>query len=182
MATPFDPGEVLGGLETRKCSIDKLEAPPKPSVYALFLDAESLGGFPAGEGGLVYVGTSVNLAQREFDTHFSPTGTEFSTVRRSFGAILKNELRLKAKPRGRGLTRQDLRCYVFDPSGESRLTQWMEQHLVVSVFPTAENRAAEDKLIPFAEPLLNLTKWKNPHRAEIMSLRAACVDEAGSHN
>jgi transcriptional regulator with GAF, ATPase, and Fis domain len=46
---------------------------------------------PVGVEGLVYVGTSVNLAQREFDTHFSPRGTGFSTVRRSFGAILRIE-------------------------------------------------------------------------------------------
>jgi hypothetical protein len=58
----------------------------------------------------------------------------------------------------------------------------MEQNVWVSVYPTAEHRAAEDRLIPLAEPLLNLTKWKNPYRAEIMRLRAACVDEAGSHN
>ena len=182
MSAPFEPQEVLKGLETRKCLITKLDAPAKAGVYALFLPGESLGGFPVGAGGLVYVGTSTNLAQREFDTHFSPRGTGFSTVRRSFGAILKSELRLKAKARGRGLTRQDLLCYVFDSSGEERLTRWMHQNVEVAVYPTTEHRAAENKLIPFAEPLLNLTKWKNPSRTEIMRLRGACVDEAGSHN
>jgi hypothetical protein len=182
LTAPFEPADVLKGLEMRRCPISELDATPKPGVYALFLDGESLGGVPVGVEGLVYVGTSINLAQREFDTHFSPRGTGFSTVRRSFGAILKKELGLKARPRGRGLKRQDLLCYVFDPSGEERLTRWMHENVRVAVYPTVEHRAAEDKLVPLAEPLLNLNKWKNPYRTEIMRLRAACVDEAGSHN
>lgn len=175
-----EPEDVLRRLNAEKCLIGNLKAEREPGVYALFLSSESLGQFPAGNEGFVYVGTSANLAQREFDTHFSSRGTGFSTVRRSFGAILKTTLRLKAKARGKGLTRQDLLCYVFDSSGEDRLTEWMHQNVLVAVYPTMEPQRVEDRLIPFAEPLLNLTKWKNPYRTDIMSLRKVCVDEAGS--
>jgi hypothetical protein len=176
-----DSQQVLGVLTRQKCQISALGAPREPGVYALFLNAKSLGEFVAGADGLVYVGTSENLAQREFDTHFNSKGTGFSTVRRSFGAILKQKLQLKARARGRGLTRQDLLCYVFDSSGERRLTEWMERNVQVAVHPTREAEVAETSLISFAEPLLNLTKWKNPYRTEIKRLRAICVDEAGTH-
>ena len=177
----FDSQQVLDALARERCPISALAAPREPGVYALFLNDKSLGRFRAGADGLVYVGTSENLAQRHFDTHFSSTGTGFSTVRRSFGAILKSKLQLKARARGRGLTRQDLLCYVFDSLGERRLTEWMERNVQVAVHPTRDATVAETSLISFAEPLLNLTKWKNPYRTEIKRLRAICVDEAGTH-
>jgi hypothetical protein len=60
------------GLQQSRDSIDRLVGPARLGVYALF--ATPPDGLPVGDvpkTGLVYIGRSGNLAEREFDTHFS---------------------------------------------------------------------------------------------------------------
>jgi hypothetical protein len=68
----------------------------------------------------MYVGMSSNLAERD-EAHFRTGGSGFSTLRRSLGALLKQELRLSARPRGTGSSAQNYRCYQFDDAGEEQL-------------------------------------------------------------
>ena len=129
-------------------------------------------------GGPVYIGLSSNLAEREFDTHFVAGKTGFSTLRRSVGAILKEQLGLQARPRGTGASKTNYTNYRFDDTGEQQLSAWMHEHLRVAVEPMDDLNGVEADLIALAFPPLNLTNWPNPHAATIRALRKACVEEA----
>jgi DNA-binding transcriptional MerR regulator len=126
---------------------------------------------------VLYVGMSTDLSAREFDTHFDSAQTGFSTVRRSLGAILKDELRLTALARGRGRARSDFVNFRFEAAGEDRLTAWMREHLSVNTWPTNHYEMLERALIRELRPPLNLEK-ANPKNEAIRSLRKLCADEA----
>ena len=126
---------------------------------------------------VLYVGMSTDLSAREFDTHFDSAQTGFSTVRRSLGAVLKDELRLTALARGRGKTRSDFVNFRFEAEGEDRLTAWMRDHLSVNTWPTNNYDVLERALIRELCPPLNLEK-ANPKNEAIRSLRRLCADEA----
>ena len=167
---------VIERLHRSRSAIDRLMAPNSPGVYALFVcGLGAVGGVPAGEDGLIYVGVSNDLAAREFEQHFSSNGTGFSTVRRSIGAILKSQLHLEAIPRS---TWSQPSLYRFRDDGERRLTNWMGDNLEVGVCSIGEALDVETELILALKPVLNLTKWENPARGEIKRLRTICACEA----
>lgn len=113
--------------------------------------------------------------------HFRHKHSGFSTLRRSLGAILKNELSLSAIPRSPGPSRSNLNCYRFAGDGETRLSAWMEDNLVgAQEVLDRELATREQQLIAFIEPPLNLTGWSNPQRRLIKGLRAECVRETSS--
>jgi hypothetical protein len=99
-------------------------------------------------------------------------------VRRSVGALLKDELLLAARPRGTGTSKTNYTNYRFDEEGERRLTDWMREHLRVAAYAIANVPKVESELIGLACPPLNLTGWDNPDRAEIKRLRKQCAEEA----
>src|SRR5438270_125518 len=106
--------------------IIQVELPERPGVYALFLaDEAALPRLALRKGQPIYIGMSENLAQRQFDSHFDSAQTGWSTVRRSIGAMLKEELRLTARPRGHGGSARDCTTYRFEGDGEERLSKWM---------------------------------------------------------
>lgn len=175
----MDSEGILQELVTGATALKDLDAPPAAGVYAYFLGTgASLPRIRNPGGGPVYVGLSSNLAQREFDTHFAEGQTGFSTLRRSIGALLKHDLRLDARPRGRGASETNYRNYRFDDDGEQRLSAWMHDHLRVAVHAVADPKLVEDELIPLARPPLNLKGWANPEARMIKDLRKVCVDEA----
>jgi hypothetical protein len=170
---------LLDHLRDSAAPIDRVRAPARPGVYAWFLDeASALPTLPDQGHDPIYVGMSSNLTQRGDETHFRSGESGFSTLRRSLGALVKEELRLSAQPRGTGSSPQNYRCYRFDDVGEERLTDWMRDHLRVGIAPIENPETVEGELIALAEPPLNLTRWPNPHRAVIKALRKACADEA----
>lgn len=159
--------------------LNELEAPPAPGVYAYFLTrGSSLPAVSNPGGAVLYIGVSGNLADREFDTHFAEGKTGFSTLRRSIGAILKEQLELTARPRGIGASKTNFTNYRFDDSGERRLSAWLREHLRVAVEAVPDPADLERQLIEFACPPLNLKGWPNPQAATIRALRKACADEA----
>lgn len=171
--------EAIANLEASRTAHGLLNTPSKSGVYGIYLRSQgSLLPFTAEVGGLVYIGMSSNLAAREFDTHFSSTNTGFSTFRRSVGAIKKFELQLQAQPRGSGSSPRDFTSYRFHADGEQRLTSWMLENLMVGAHVSERYKLIECQLIANLRPVLNLSKWPNPHRAEIMQLRKRCADEA----
>jgi hypothetical protein len=174
----MDSEEVLRLLGDSATKIGDLAAPAAPGVYAYFLRGFDLPGISNPGDGPIYIGLSSNLAQREFDTHFAEGQTGFSTLRRSIGAILKEELGLRARPRGTGASETNFRNYRFDNEGERRLSEWMRRSLLVGVQAVPEPKALEDELITVARPPLNLKGWANPEAAGIKALRKACVNEA----
>jgi hypothetical protein len=158
--------------------LEGLDDSTKSGLYAIrVISPGLLRSFREGEGGLIYVGMSSDLAAREFDMHFSSKNTGFSTVRRSLGAILKESLQLTARQRGTGSSKSNFTNYRFNPEGEERLTKWMREHLRVRTFPSRSYEALEKLLLPRMRPLLNLESW-NPHNDAIRRLRKVCADEA----
>jgi hypothetical protein len=175
----MDAEPVLAHLSATRSSLTNLTAPPAPGVYAFFLrPGAALPGVRAATDGFVYVGLSSDLAQREFGTHFQPGQSGFSTLRRSLGALLIDELDLQPLPRGAGLSDTNFRNYRFDGPGEQRLSTWMYENLEVAVHAVPDPRLLERTLIESAGPPLNLTLWSNPDAAMIKAARKSCVEAA----
>lgn len=130
-------------------------------------------------GANLYVGRSdSSLAAR---CHFDHAHSGFSTLRRSLGVLLQNELDLVPRPRAPGPSRSNLLNFRFDDAGEARLTQWMRDTLQYAHAAVDENVAAVEKdLIASLQPVLNLTGWKNPNRSVLKSLRAEAVRRAAA--
>lgn len=170
---------VLAGLSAARSQLAGLNAPATPGVYAFFLrDRGALPGVDASGDGIVYIGLSSNLAQREFDTHLRAGQSGFSTLRRTLGALLIADLGLQPRPRGSGASDSNYRCYRFDDAGEERLSAWMRGHLEVAVQPVPDPKQLERALVALARPPLNLTLWANPDAAAIKAARKACVAAA----
>ena len=156
-----------------------VHAEPGPGVYAWFLvGASAIGEVSTSHEQPIYIGKSSNLAERTFYTHFTTGKTGFSTLRRSIGALLKDELGLHPVQRGAGPSKTNFTNYRFTGAGESDLTAWMLEHLHVGVNPRENPAPTERGLIATTRPPLNLTGWPNPNRLRIMELRKACADEA----
>lgn len=161
-------------LEDSRASISQLSAPAKPGVYAIYWAGDDLENSPFQNGAIVYIGSSSNLNAREFDHHFDSGNTGFSTLRRSFGALLKEPLQLKAIPRSAG---SKPTVYSFENDGDDRLTNWMRENLQIGVYQTEDYDSVEKALIEAHGSVLNLTGWDNPYRKMIKQLRKVCADE-----
>lgn len=168
--------ELMG---TRHCST---EDPPRDGagIYAIFLkETASLPDIEVGPSKLLYVGKSESSLEAR--DHFRYPKSSSSTLRRSLGAILKQDLKLCAQPRGfkKIATKKNIANYRFDPTGEARLSDWMNKNLAYSyVLLESDISAFERRCIGKLQPPLNLTLWKNPQRNEVANLRRICRDEA----
>jgi hypothetical protein len=94
--------KIIQKIKRTRAPLQDLHAPSLPGIYAIFLIADVPFPVEPGQDGLIYVGSSGDLATRDFGTHFSSGQSGFSTLRRSIEAILKEELDLTAIPRGKG--------------------------------------------------------------------------------
>lgn len=128
---------------------------------------------------VLYIGMTDDCLEAR--NHFYHEHSGFSTFRRSLGALLKDELGLKALPRAAGPSPTNTNCYRFNEAGELALTRWMREHLTYACYPNEDPRAMESELIRHYEPPLNLTKWKNPNAAYLKALRKKCKQEALRH-
>lgn len=170
---------VLAGLSAARSQLADLNAPAAPGVYAFFLrDPGALPGVDESADGIIYIGLSTNLAQRDVDTHFRAGQSGFSTLRRTLGALLIADLGLQPRPRGFGASDSNYRSYRFDEAGEERRSAWMRGHLDVALQPVADPKQLERALVAIARPPLNLTLWANPDAAAIKAARKACVAAA----
>lgn len=175
----LDPEETLYWLKANAVALDQLEAPAQPGVYGIFLNqGAGVPGIAQPRGEPIYVGTSGNLAQREFDTHFAAGQSGFSTLRRSLGALLLDQLGLRPRPRGTGSSRTDFQNYRFDDVGEQGLSEWMTMNLLVGIHAASDPATIEKELIHLARPPLNLTHWTNPDAPAIKAARKACAERA----
>ena len=130
----MDLDKVAKRLNERRASIDKGSILAAPGVCAVFLRGKPKFPIaPASSDGLIYVGKSSDLAERAYSGHFSSSGSGFSTLRRSIGALLKEQLALVAVPRGKGNSKSNYTQYRFDNAGDDRLTTWIKQNLEIGV-------------------------------------------------
>ena len=156
---------AAGGVEA--VSADDVEFPKGRGLYAISevtpssVDAGKLDA-PVGPGGLLYVGKAEkSLAKRDVRQHFGTGKTGRSTVRRSFAALLWEELGLAPVPRATAMATSATPA-TFALSGESDgvLTEWMTEHLALRVWTPPSNvvlAAVERELSADLNPPLNLT-------------------------
>ena len=153
----------------------------KPGIYALFFmgDEFPLEGCQPNEGEIIYIGkTETSQKSRDRDTHFATGKTGSSTLRRSFGAMLRQKFSLTAIPRGQAdIAKRRLTKFKFDDASEVKLTQWMQNKLGLSYFEfdraPVEIDCLETDLIRELVPVLNIDR-KNPNnlwKPKIQALR-----------
>ncbi len=129
--------------------------------------------------GVAYVGkTEDNLRRRIARVCLGDTGR--STLRRTLGALLKEELGLVARPRpSRGEPiAVNFKNYDFEPDSNARLNKWMRRDLEVSYLTGVDVKGRKSLLIAEHLPPLNLTGWDNSHRPGIKAARSKCTEEA----
>ena len=157
-----------------------------PGVYAIALNSNDFPFFndpSIVEGTILYVGKSESsIKKRVYKSHFSNGKTGSSTLRRSLGAILKDDLELEPVPRS--MREKKFRDYKFIHDGEVRLTNWMVDNLSISFYDYTKGKKRlnmiETEIIKSLVPILNLKKniSLNPHLSELEELRAKCKDIA----
>lgn len=169
--------DVFRHLSDNRDSVANIPDHPAAGVYAIFAkSAKCVSGIDLPSSGLVYIGLSSDLEQRN---HFKAKNSGFHSPRRSIGAILKTQLDLTAIPRASGASETNYKSFRFSDDGEERLTRWMRSSLEYSIYPfDGDVDQLETRLIRENEPSLNLTKWRNPQKQKIQALRNVCKEEA----
>lgn len=163
--------------------------PSRPGLYAIYGDETAwrgLGLEPRTELPL-YVGKAEDsLVTRELNGHFAANPdiaprTGSSTVRRSFAALLRDALDLRAVPRN--LSRPErFTNYALAQGGDARLNGWMRDRLSLAVWPAPPARDwsladVETAVIQHFTPPINISK--NPRKlARLSHARAAMAVEA----
>lgn len=171
--------EIAQKLRESRKPISHAEVPSKCDVYGVFLKApEDLKGFSKNPDGLIYIKWSPDLSKRVCEHHFNSEKTRTSTLRKSIGAILKEEFGLTAIPRSSGPSKTNVTNYKFLPEGEGKLTNWMTDNLEIGICSLGDYESIKKELISLLMPPLNLTGWDNPYQREIRALRKKCADEA----
>lgn len=136
-------------------------------VYAFFLvqGLLTIGQrvFAANNATPLYIGkTESSQKARDAGQHLSDDGTGSSTLRRSLGAILLEQLRLKPEARSDSeISARRFTNYRFAKAGEEQLTKWMNVHLSLAFcelpkLTIPELRVREERLIRSAAPPLNI--------------------------
>ena len=160
----------------------------KSGIYALFFNGNifPLKDFAPGNDDLVYLGKSESTqVARDERTHFTTGKTGSSTLRRSLGALLRDELSLIPVPRNNDDFDAGRRSiYKFDSPSEERLTNWMKDNLAIAFheaeLPSAELALLESAVIAEMKPVLNIDS-RNPGNQFAGVIRAArkiCADFA----
>jgi hypothetical protein len=178
---------IISHLQNQLKPFDQIEEiKDVAGIYAIALNASDFPFFNDPrivEGTILYVGKSESsIKKRVYKSHFSNNKTGSSTVRRSLGAILKEDLELEPIPRS--IKEKKFRDYAFIYEGEVRLTNWMVNNLSVSFYDYPHGKKQindlESKIIKRLIPVLNLKKnvSLNPHLSELEELRAKCKDIA----
>jgi len=165
--------------------------PARPGLYAIYGDEmawRDLGLEPRTEQPL-YVGKAEDsLVTRELNGHFAananiPPRTGSSTVRRSFAALLRDALDLRAVPRN--LNRPErFTNYALAEDGDARLNGWMRDRLSLAVWPAPAPAArewvlgdVETAVIQRFTPPINISK--NPRKlARLSHARVTMAAEA----
>lgn len=159
--------------------------PPTPGLYSFHGDAatwQSLGlGDPPDDRPL-YIGKAEDsIAKRVGGTHLRTGRTGQSTVRRTFAALLVEDLDLRARPRD--AARMDRSAnFGLESDGDKRLTAWMLEHLQIATCPllgVGEIKRVEASVVQALVPPLNLDGARTPWRTVVADARARMVAQAG---
>ena len=173
---------------TTKRATDHQDYPIFPGIYSFVLaDNSTLKQFGVG-GQIIYVGIAKDsLKNRDLNTHFRTGRTGSSTLRRSIGAILKQDLKLTALTRNGTALQIAIDNYTFDVDGDKRLSEWMEKNLRIGYWvdknkiPYEALRKFEEDVIKELRPTLDLdnrTRKYNPLGGTLDALRKICKEES----
>jgi hypothetical protein len=165
--------------------------PAGPGLYAIYGDDEAwrdLGLF-AKQAAPLYVGKAEDsLVSRDLKGHFAAGArtiarTGSSTVRRSFAALLRETLDLRAVPRNRD-NPGHFTNYGLTTSDDEQLTRWMHARLSIAVWPAPVGLEVpladiETAMIRRFVPPMNLAK--NPGKlARLSQARRVMASEAAN--
>ncbi|HLO91337.1 MAG TPA: hypothetical protein VK172_09245 [Lentimicrobium sp.] len=180
---------ISSSILSTSSTIDDVHFPNSKGIYGIYLKPgksirirETI---PVSS--LLYVGISKNLFKRDFKQHFQIGATGSSSVRRSLGALLKDELNLISIPRGGEKDKNRYTKYKFMSADEVKLSRWMEDNLIIgywcapNTWKVAELRSAEFDFTVQYKPILDRdprTKRLNPYAPEIDILTEICKQEA----
>jgi hypothetical protein len=168
--------EVFDALEQSMEPYGQASIPASPGIFAVFLwfvnqrghsapHATSVAlGLSVQSGGLLYVGHATSNLEAAIRSEFEAATSERSDLRRSLGAVLHSQLRygyapsLDLTPVPANQERPGDAAWMFDATGESRLSEWMRANLAVATFEHASDDVAlialESRLRAFASPFL----------------------------
>ena len=182
--------QIIAELKNKLLAYKKVDKfSIKPGIYAIGYNSEQFPLFSAKDmikkGTIIYIGkTESSQEKRDEKTHFCNGGTKSSTLRRSLGAILREELKLIPIPRSyTEKSEKRFTNFCFDEPGEKLLTNWMKVNLSLSFWEfdgsIDEIETIEKDIIQKLVPILNLKNNRsNPWSKEIKILRKICVDLA----
>ncbi|MGG5753527.1 GIY-YIG nuclease family protein [Zafaria sp. Z1313] len=161
----------------------------QPGIYAIWAQPSAWQelGIDFRPGVPLYVGKAErSIASRDLVDHFAidssrKARTGSSTVRRSFAALFRSQLRLRAIPRNPGKPDGSAN-FGLAPDADERLSIWMKDTLALSAWLKPHGiqtslAEIEANLIRHFEPPLNLTSNPNPHPA-LAAARAVMAAEA----
>ncbi|MCW5874604.1 MAG: hypothetical protein KIS88_08170 [Anaerolineales bacterium] len=185
-----DPIQVLATLSQNMTVVKtKSSLPKQPGLYAFGLVGNPFSNSQfssLGESSFLYLGKSQkNLHDRVMGKHLNSKRTGSSTLRRTLGALLLEELALTPLPRSTTeKTQRRFESYKFADEGEERLTYWMKKNLQVTFWVAPPQylflKDLEAAVIKLSRPGLNL-EATNPIRAELNLRRKHCCELAKAH-
>ena len=179
-------GLALAASKARPIAEAEEDVPRQPGLYAIHASAAvwlELGlGEPPDERPL-YVGKAeASLVARDIDTHFGDGRTDWSTVRRSFAALLREPLGLRGIPRTTS-KRSHYANYGLSAAHDAALTRWMRERLQIAVWPKPSDCVyslgeLEASLLTSLQPPLNLQGVATRWTAQVKAARAIMATEA----
>ncbi|WP_426575038.1 GIY-YIG nuclease family protein [Aquihabitans sp. McL0605] len=121
-----------------------------------------------------------SLVSRDVATHYGTGKTGHSTLRRSVGALLADQLGLVAQPRNLAKPAY-FSSFAFEPKGDAQLTQWMLEHLRLATWAPQQPVVLDDvetEVLRALLPPLNLDKVRTPWRPLVSSRRRSMAAQA----
>jgi hypothetical protein len=178
--------QVLAALGPPGTALSEADGivPERPGLYAIYGEPATWKGLGLGSPPdlrPLYVGKSESsLASRDLRTHFGDGRTGSSTVRRSFAALLREPLALRAQPRNPARPER-FANYGLPVDHDVRLTTWMRDRLRIAIWAKTGDEAlatTEQTVLQRWEPPLNLQAVITPWTAQVKSARAVMAAEA----
>lgn len=177
--------EVFAHLQSPRFSLlDSFPSlSPKPGLYAIHGSREAwseLGLDDPVENLPLCVGKAEDsLVARDLKTHFGNGRTGSSTVRRSFAALLRDDLDLSAMPRNPTKPGY-FSNYGLSPADDLKLTRWMRDRLEIAVWvwdrsPTLG--AIERDVFSRLNPPINISGVDHRWRAHVQNCRRHMADQ-----
>jgi len=158
--------------------------PAKPGLYAIYGGEKAWAGL--GLGAEIpdlpfYVGKAEDsLVSRDLRTHFGDGRTGSSTVRRSFAALLRDSLQLRATPRNTAKPGY-YSNFGLSPEDDAKLTTWMRANLEIAVWLHDFSRPLIDierDVLHRLNPPINIASVNHKWKSRLQAERSVMADQA----